>query len=82
MLNGRLIAICSDLQTQVMMSNQLPADWWILVFAALLVGGVLAAGFASRLRLPGLLLFLALGMVIGDDGLGVVSLGESSARFP
>ncbi len=58
------------------MSNQLPADWWILVVAALLVGGVLAAGFASRLRLPGLLLFLALGMVIGDDGFGLVSLGD------
>ncbi|MBF6241522.1 potassium/proton antiporter [Nocardia otitidiscaviarum] len=58
------------------MSIQLPADWWILVVAALLVGGVLAAGFASRLRLPGLLLFLVLGMVIGDDGLRLVSLGD------
>lgn len=58
------------------MSIQLPADWWILVVAALLVGGVLAAGFASRLRLPGLLLFLVLGMVIGDDGLGLVTLDD------
>ncbi|MGW5917463.1 potassium/proton antiporter [Nocardia fluminea] len=58
------------------MSIQLPADWWILVVAALLVGGVLAAGFANRLRLPGLLLFLVFGMIIGDDGLGLVTLDD------
>lgn len=58
------------------MSIQLPADWWILLVAVLLVGGVLAAGFANRLRLPGLLLFLVLGMVIGDDGLALVSLSD------
>src|SRR5215208_6487361 len=40
-------------------------------------GGLLAAGIgatliAGRLRLPGLILFLGLGMVIGSDGLGWV----------
>ncbi|HUH08837.1 MAG TPA: potassium/proton antiporter [Egibacteraceae bacterium] len=44
--------------------------------AALLVIGVLSAAFAYRLRAPGLLLFLALGMLIGDDGLNLISLGE------
>lgn len=58
------------------MGIQLPADWWILAVAVLLVGGVVAAGFANRLRLPSLLLFLVLGMVIGDDGLGLVNLGD------
>ncbi|WP_007023487.1 potassium/proton antiporter [Saccharomonospora iraqiensis] len=58
------------------MSLQLPADWWILLVATLLVGGVLAAGFANRLRLPGLLLFLVLGMVIGDEGLQLVTLDD------
>lgn len=58
------------------MSIQLPADWWILVVAFLLVAGVLAAGFANRVRLPGMLLFLVLGMVIGDDGLQLVTLAD------
>jgi potassium/hydrogen antiporter len=60
------------------MNIQLPADWWILLVASLLVGGVLAAAFASRLRLPGLLLFLVLGMVIGSDGLGLISFDDPS----
>jgi cell volume regulation protein A len=45
--------------------------------AILLAGGLLAAGVAasvvaSRLRLPALVLFLALGMAVGSDGLGWV----------
>jgi cell volume regulation protein A len=42
----------------------------ILVAAALLAAGIAASLLASRIRLPGLLLFLALGMAIGSDGLG------------
>ena len=42
----------------------------ILVAAALLAAGIGASLLASRIRLPGLLLFLALGMAIGSDGLG------------
>jgi cell volume regulation protein A len=47
----------------------------------LAVGGMLAAGIAAtlvagRLRLPGLVLFLGLGMVIGSDGLGLVSFDD------
>jgi potassium/hydrogen antiporter len=41
----------------------------ILVAAALLAAGIGASLLASRIRLPGLLLFLALGMAIGSDGL-------------
>jgi potassium/hydrogen antiporter len=58
------------------MTLDLPADWPILIVAALLVAGVLAGGLAHRLQLPGLLLFLGLGMAIGDDGLGVVSFDD------
>lgn len=58
------------------MSVQLPADGWILATALLLVAAVLAAGFAHRIRVPGLLLFLALGMLIADDGLALVSLDD------
>ena len=58
------------------MTVQLPADGVILAAAALLFAGVLGAGFADRLRVPGLLLFLFIGMVIGDDGLGIFSLAD------
>ncbi|GGC53652.1 potassium/proton antiporter [Hoyosella rhizosphaerae] len=58
------------------MSIQLPADRWILAAALLLVAAILAAGFAQRIRMPGLLLFLGLGMLISDEGLGLVSLSD------
>jgi cell volume regulation protein A len=41
----------------------------ILVAGALLAAGIGASLLAARIRLPGLLLFLALGMLIGSDGL-------------
>jgi cell volume regulation protein A len=42
----------------------------ILVGGALLVAGLAAALAAGRLRVPGLVLFLGLGMAIGSDGTG------------
>jgi potassium/hydrogen antiporter len=42
----------------------------ILVGGALLVVAVAASMLAARLRLPALILFLGLGMLIGSDGLG------------
>ena len=45
----------------------------ILVAAALLAAGIGASLLASRIRLPGLLLFLAIGMAIGSDGLGWIA---------
>lgn len=49
--------------------------------AALATGAMLAAGIAAtlvagRLRLPGLVLFLGLGMLVGSDGLGWVDFGD------
>jgi potassium/hydrogen antiporter len=48
----------------------------ILVAAALLAAGIGASLLASRIRLPGLLLFLALGMAIGSDGLGWIDFSD------
>jgi cell volume regulation protein A len=53
----------------------------ILVAGALLAGGIAASLVASRVRLPGLLLFLALGMLIGSDGTGWINFGGSEADY-
>ena len=58
------------------MHIELPSDELLLVGALLLIAGVLGAGLADRLRVPSLLLFLGIGMVIGDDGLDLVSLSD------
>ncbi|WP_407317019.1 potassium/proton antiporter [Isoptericola halotolerans] len=58
------------------MTADLPADVWILAAGALLVAAILAAGFAGKVRIPGLLLFLVLGMLVADDGLGLVRLSD------
>lgn len=44
----------------------------ILAAGAMLAAGIAASLIAGRLRLPGLVLFLGLGMAIGSDGLGWV----------
>ncbi len=59
------------------MTVSLPSDLALAVGAALLVAGVLCAGFADRLRAPGLVLFLALGMVLGTDGLGLIDFADA-----
>ena len=48
----------------------------ILVAGALLAAALGAALLAGRLRVPGLLLFLGLGMLIGSDGLGWIDLSD------
>jgi cell volume regulation protein A len=54
----------------------------ILVAGALLAAGVVAAVVAARLRLPALVLFLGLGMLIGTDGLGWIDFEDYElARF-
>src|SRR3954453_7394186 len=47
-----------------------------LAVGALLTAGIGASLLAGRLRLPGLVLVLALGMVIGSDGLSVIEFGQ------
>lgn len=58
------------------MGLSLDADPLVLVGAVLLVVGVIAAGLAGRLGVPGMLLFLGLGMAIGDDGLDWISFSD------
>jgi cell volume regulation protein A len=48
----------------------------ILVAGALLAAGIAASLLAARVRLPGLLLFLGLGMLIGTDGLGWIDFDD------
>lgn len=59
------------------MDAGLAVDGLILLGAALLVMGAVLSGAAERFRTPGLLLFLALGMAIGDDGLGLISFDNA-----
>lgn len=53
------------------------ADQVVLGLGALLVGGVLAASIAARLRVPSLVLVLGLGMLVADDGLGWVRFDDA-----
>jgi cell volume regulation protein A len=48
----------------------------ILAAGALLAGALGASLLAGRLRVPGLVLFLGLGMVIGSDGLGLIEFND------
>lgn len=51
----------------------------ILIAGTLLALGIGATLLAGRLRVPGLVLFLALGMAIGSDGLGLITFGATEA---
>ena len=63
------------------MQLELAVDGLVLVVAVLLLGAVLTAALAarpaSRFRIPGALLFLGIGMLVGDDGLGWVSVDDA-----
>lgn len=48
----------------------------ILVAGVLLTVGILATLVAGRLRVPGLVLFLLLGMAIGSDGLALIEFDD------
>ena len=49
----------------------------ILIAGLLLAVGLAAAKVADRVRVPGLLLFLGLGMLIGSEGLGGVDFSDA-----
>jgi potassium/hydrogen antiporter len=53
----------------------------ILIAGALLAAGIAASLVAARVRLPGLLLFLGLGMLIGSDGTGWIDFGTGSGDY-
>src|SRR5918996_5989897 len=49
----------------------------ILVAGGLLATGIAAALIADRVRVPGLVLFLALGMLVGSEGIGGVEFDDA-----
>src|SRR5262245_6574581 len=49
----------------------------ILVAGALLAAGILGALLADRIRIPGLLLFLGLGMLAGSQGIGGIEFDDT-----
>jgi cell volume regulation protein A len=51
----------------------------ILIAGSLLALGIAATLLAGRLRVPGLVLFLVLGMAIGSDGLGLIEFGATES---
>ncbi len=58
------------------MHPHLPADAILLAGAGLLLAGLVGTRLAERLQVPGLLLFLGIGMVIGDDGLAWIRFND------
>ena len=49
----------------------------ILVAGALLAAGIVGALLADRIRIPGLLLFLGLGMLAGSEGIGGIDFNNT-----
>jgi cell volume regulation protein A len=49
----------------------------ILIAGALLAAGILGALLADRVRIPGLLLFLGLGMLVGSEGIGGIEFSDT-----
>src|SRR5829696_2886067 len=49
----------------------------ILIAGGLLAAGIIGALLADRIRIPGLLLFLALGMVAGSEGIGGIDFNDA-----
>ena len=56
-------------------------EQFILVGGLLLSAGLLASLLAGRVRLPGLILFLGLGMLVGSDGLGWLPFGSDREDY-
>ena len=60
------------------MSYGFSVDAAVLLGGILLIVGVVASGLAARFRVPSLLLFLGLGMIVADDGLGIVRFDDAT----
>jgi len=50
----------------------------ILIAGSLLAAGIAGAFLADRIRIPGLLLFLGLGMLAGSEGVGGIQFETPS----
>jgi potassium/hydrogen antiporter len=58
------------------MHSSFSIDAGILFGAALVIVGIVVSGVAERFRLPGLVLFILLGMLVADDGLELVEFAD------
>ena len=61
----------------VLTGPDLAIDSLVLGAAALLALGVIATGLAERFRFPSLVLFLALGMLVADDGFAWIRFDDA-----
>lgn len=52
-------------------------DPGILLLATLLLLGIVGSGTAARFRIPSLLLYLGLGMLVADDGLALIRFDDA-----
>ncbi|MEP1122531.1 MAG: potassium/proton antiporter [Ilumatobacter sp.] len=60
------------------MSSGFAVDSGVLLVGILLLVGVVGSGLAARFRIPSLLLFLGLGMLVADDGLALVRFNDAA----
>lgn len=54
-------------------------DPTVLLAGVLLAVAVVVASFSARFRAPSALLFLGIGMLVGDDGLGLIAVSDETA---
>ena len=54
-------------------------DRLILLAAVLLLAGIVSSKFSARLGLPVLVLFLGIGMLAGEDGIGGIEFDDVNA---
>src|SRR4051794_9815021 len=52
------------------------AHRWLLLAGLLLLASILASRLTSRVGAPMLLVFLGLGMLVGEEGFGGIAFGE------
>ncbi|MGP4076545.1 potassium/proton antiporter [Halobacillus sp. K22] len=55
-----------------MIQELLESDKFIMLVALLLITSILVTKFSTRLGVPSLVLFIAVGMLVGSDGLGLI----------
>ncbi|TGB05388.1 potassium/proton antiporter [Halobacillus salinus] len=55
-----------------MIQEILESNQFIMLVALLLIASVVVTKFSSRLGVPSLVLFIAVGMIVGSDGLGFI----------
>ncbi|WP_347861294.1 potassium/proton antiporter [Salimicrobium sp. PL1-032A] len=60
-----------------MIQEILESNQFLLLIALLLIISVVVTKFSSRLGVPSLVLFIAVGMIIGSDGLGIIYFNDA-----